>query len=106
MISGDVFARIIARLSIERTARREAFLKVGGRPYRTIWVEPDGWSIGIIDQTKLPHEFRTVSLKSVREVERAIRDMLVRGAPLIGATGAYGLCLAIIADPGDAALDS
>jgi methylthioribose-1-phosphate isomerase len=80
-------------------------LKVGGRPYRTIWVEPNGWSIGIVDQTKLPHEFRTVSLKSVREVERAIRDMLVRGAPLIGATGAYGLCLATVADPGDAALD-
>ncbi len=79
-------------------------MKVGGTPYRTIWVEPDGWSVGIIDQTRLPHEFRTVVLKTVIDAERAIREMLVRGAPLIGATGAYGLSLAAHADASDGAL--
>jgi methylthioribose-1-phosphate isomerase len=80
-------------------------MKVGGIHYRTIWVEADGWSIGIIDQTRLPHEFRTVALRRVDDAAHAIRDMLVRGAPLIGATGAYGMCLAARADAGDAALD-
>jgi methylthioribose-1-phosphate isomerase len=83
----------------------EASLKVGGVAYRTIWVEPDGRSIGIIDQTKLPHDFQTVTLRRVQDVEHAIHDMLVRGAPLIGAAGAYGMCLAAVADPGDSALD-
>ena len=63
-------------------------MRVGGVPYRTIWVERDGWSVGIIDQTKLPHVFQTVILQCVEDAERAIREMLVRGAPLIGATGA------------------
>jgi methylthioribose-1-phosphate isomerase len=80
-------------------------LKVGGVPYRTIWTEADGWSIGIIDQTKLPHEFRTLTLLRFQDAERAIRDMQVRGAPLIGATAAYGMCLAARTDPGDAALE-
>jgi methylthioribose-1-phosphate isomerase len=79
-------------------------LKVGGVAYRTIWVEADGRSVGIIDQTKLPHAFQTVTLKRVQDAEHAIRDMLVRGAPLIGAAGAYGMCLAAIADPSDSAL--
>jgi methylthioribose-1-phosphate isomerase len=83
----------------------EAGLKVGGVAYRTIWVEPDGRSVGIIDQTKLPHDFQTATLRRVQDVEHAIRDMLVRGAPLIGAAGAYGMCLAAVADPGDSALD-
>ncbi len=48
-------------------------MKVGGTPYRTIWAELDGWSVGIIDQTRLPHEFRTVVLKTVIDAERAIR---------------------------------
>ena len=80
-------------------------MKVGGIPFRTIWVERDGWSVGIIDQTKLPHEFRTVTLRRAQDAERAIREMLVRGAPLIGATGAYGMCLAARTDPSDAKLD-
>ncbi len=80
-------------------------MKVGGVSYRTIWVDADGWSVGIIDQTRLPHEFVTVSLKTVADAERAIRDMLVRGAPLIGATGAYGMALAAHADPGDRSLE-
>jgi methylthioribose-1-phosphate isomerase len=81
-------------------------LKVGGKTYRTIWVEADGWSVGIIDQTKLPHEFRTVTLRRLRDVEHAIRNMQVRGAPLIGATAAYGICLAAVEDPRDDALDA
>src|SRR5262249_18142796 len=82
-----------------------AIVKVGGIPYRTIWVEADGWAVRIIDQTGLPHEFVTASLKTVADAERAIRDMLVRGAPLIGATGAYGMALAAHADPGDRSLE-
>jgi len=80
-------------------------MKVNGVPYRTIWLAEDGWSVVIIDQTKLPHLFETVRLTTLEDVARAIKDMLVRGAPLIGATGAYGMCLAVHADPSDAALD-
>jgi len=81
-------------------------MKVGAKHYRTIWVEPDGWSVTVIDQTKLPFAFETVTLRSVQDVAKAISDMLVRGAPLIGATGAYGMCLAAREDPSDAALDA
>ncbi len=70
-------------------------MRVNGKPQRTIWVQDDGWSIGIIDQTRLPHVFETVTLKALDEAARAISDMLVRGAPLIGATAAYGVCLAL-----------
>src|SRR5262245_59825155 len=88
-----------------RSGRTEALMTIGGVHYRTIWVEADGWSVGIIDQTRLPHEFRTVALRRLEDAVRAIRDMLVRGAPLIGATGAYGMCLAARADASDAALE-
>ncbi|MGH6941444.1 MAG: S-methyl-5-thioribose-1-phosphate isomerase, partial [Hypericibacter sp.] len=80
-------------------------MKVGGAPNRTIWPDPDGRSVRIIDQTQLPFAFETVRLRDVEGMARAIRDMLVRGAPLIGAAGAYGLWLAAQADPGDDALD-
>jgi len=80
-------------------------MKVEGVPYRTIWVEKDGWSVGIIDQTKLPHAFETLTLRRVEEAASAIRDMRVRGAPLIGATGAYGMCLAAHEDATSGALD-
>ena len=80
-------------------------MKVEGVPHRTIWVEPDGWSVGIIDQTRLPHRFAKVTLRRPEEAARAIHDMLVRGAPLIGATAAYGMCLATRQDASDAALD-
>ncbi len=80
-------------------------MKVDGKPFRTIWVEPDGWSVGIIDQTRLPHEFVLVQLRSVEEAAHAIEAMLVRGAPLIGATAAYGMALAMQEDPSDASLE-
>jgi methylthioribose-1-phosphate isomerase len=80
-------------------------MKVDGRPMRSIWVEPDGWSVGIIDQTALPHRFVTARLTTLDETAHAIRAMLVRGAPLIGAAAAYGVCLAVRADTSDDALD-
>ncbi len=80
-------------------------MKVAGIPHRTIWVEPDGWSVGIIDQTRLPHVFAKLRLTCAEEAARAIREMQVRGAPLIGATAAYGMALAAREDPRDEALD-
>ncbi|WP_224244398.1 S-methyl-5-thioribose-1-phosphate isomerase [Hyalangium gracile] len=80
-------------------------MKVHGQPMRTIWVEPDGWSVGIIDQTRLPHAFVTLRLTTMEEVAHAIRSMQVRGAPLIGAAAAYGVCLALRVDASDGALE-
>jgi methylthioribose-1-phosphate isomerase len=80
-------------------------MKVDGKPMRSIWLEPDGWSVGVIDQTVLPHRFATVRLATVEETAHAIHTMLIRGAPLIGATAAYGICLALRADASDEALD-
>jgi len=79
-------------------------MKVSGTPMRTIWLEPDGAAVGIIDQTLLPHELVTARLVSLDDAAHAIRAMLVRGAPLIGATAAYGVALAMRRDPSDAAL--
>jgi methylthioribose-1-phosphate isomerase len=76
-------------------------MKVDGKPYRSIWLEADGWSVGIIDQTLLPHRFATLRLTRLADVVRAIGSMQVRGAPLIGAAAAYGICLAVRADPSD-----
>ncbi|HJN60167.1 MAG TPA: S-methyl-5-thioribose-1-phosphate isomerase [Alphaproteobacteria bacterium] len=76
-------------------------MKVDGRDYRTIWLAEDGWAVEIIDQTKLPHAFESRRLESVEAAAAAIRDMQVRGAPLIGATAAYGMALAMRADAGD-----
>jgi len=80
-------------------------MRVKSRHIRSIWVEGDGWSVGIIDQTKLPHGFETVRLTSLDDAARAIKTMQVRGAPLIGATAAYGVCLALRADASDEALE-
>ena len=79
-------------------------MNVGGKPMRSIWLEPDGWSVGIIDQTRLPHGFVTDRLTTLEAAAEAIRAMRVRGAPLIGATAAYGICLALRKDASDAAL--
>ncbi len=79
-------------------------MKVDGTPYRTIWVADDGVAVEIIDQTRLPHEFVTVRLDTAAEAACAIKDMLVRGAPLIGVTAAYGVALAMRQDPSDAGL--
>ena len=79
-------------------------MKINGRHYRTIWLGADGWSVEVIEQTRLPHRFETIALKTVGEVAHAIKSMQVRGAPLIGATAAYGLALALRADASDASL--
>ena len=80
-------------------------MRVDGKSMRSIWLEPDGWSVGIIDQTALPHRLVTARLTTLDEAAHAIRAMLIRGAPLIGATAAYGVCLALRADASDEALD-
>jgi methylthioribose-1-phosphate isomerase len=79
-------------------------MNVNGKPQRTIWPGSDGKSVEIIDQTRLPHEFAVARLGTLEDAAHAIRAMLVRGAPLIGATAAYGLWLALRSDPSDAAL--
>lgn len=80
-------------------------MKVDGKPTRTIWTEPDGKSLGIIDQTQLPHRFVTLRLASLRDAAHAIKSMQVRGAPLIGATAAYGVWLAMLEDASDENLE-
>ncbi len=80
-------------------------MKVGDRHVRSIWLEQDGWSVGAIDQRRLPHDFVVVRLATCDAAADAIRSMLVRGAPLIGATAAYGMALSMRADSSDAALD-
>ena len=79
-------------------------MKVDGTPYRTIWLAEDGQAVMIIDQTKLPFEFVTLRLETMADAARAIADMWVRGAPLIGATAAYGMALAMKDDASDAGL--
>jgi len=80
-------------------------MKIDGRHTRTIWLEADGWSVGVIDQTKLPHRYVTARLASLEDTARAISTMVIRGAPLIGATAAYGVCLALREDASDEGLE-
>src|SRR5258705_9437831 len=80
-------------------------MKVDGKPTRTLWLEADGRSVGIIDQTQLPHHFVTLRLTTLKDAAHAIAAMQVRGAPLIGAAAAYGVALALNADPSDEALE-
>jgi methylthioribose-1-phosphate isomerase len=80
-------------------------MRVDGKNTRSIWLEADGWSVGVIDQSQLPHRFATIRLTRLDDAARAIATMQVRGAPLIGATAAYGVCLALRADASDEALE-
>jgi methylthioribose-1-phosphate isomerase len=80
-------------------------MKVDGKHIRSIWLEPDGWTVSAIDQRLLPHDFVVARLTTCDAAADAIRSMLVRGAPLIGATAAYGMALAMRADSSDAGLD-
>jgi methylthioribose-1-phosphate isomerase len=79
-------------------------MKINGTPYRTIWLGADGQSAEIIDQTRLPHRFETLRLATLGDAAQAIKVMQVRGAPLIGATAAYGVAIAMRKDASDAAL--
>jgi methylthioribose-1-phosphate isomerase len=80
-------------------------VNINGKPYRTIWLAQDGVSVEIIDQTRLPHALVTVTLRTLEEAAAAIKTMQVRGAPLIGVTAAYGVCLALRRDASDDGLD-
>ena len=79
-------------------------MRIDGRDYRTIWLDDDGRRVHVIDQTLLPHRLETRLLSNVAEAGRAIADMIVRGAPLIGVTGAYGLALAVADNDADTAI--
>lgn len=79
-------------------------MRVGGRAYRSIWIDEATGVPVIIDQTVLPHRFATRRLPELSDAAEAIRTMRVRGAPLIGATAAHGLARALAVDPGDASL--
>src|SRR6185312_8123392 len=81
-------------------------MKIDGIAYRSVWVDQDdGWSVGIIDQTKLPWALEVRRLTSRDEAAHAIRSMQTRGAPLIGAVAAYGLCLGLRADAWSEAME-
>ena len=71
-------------------------MKIEGKEYRTIWFDEENQVVKIIDQTKLPHQFIIKDLKTIKDAINAIKTMEVRGAPLIGATAAYGIVLAIM----------
>ncbi|MGA7539929.1 MAG: S-methyl-5-thioribose-1-phosphate isomerase [Steroidobacteraceae bacterium] len=75
-------------------------MKIAGTPYRTLWPLDCG-AVRVIDQSRLPFELATLDLTSLEDAARAIKSMVVRGAPLIGATAAYGLALALRTDPSD-----
>ena len=75
-------------------------MHVNGKPHTTLWLDQDGQQVHIIDQTRLPHQFTVHSLRSLDDFCVAIREMQVRGAPLIGVTAAYGLAMALRNDPG------
>ena len=81
-------------------------MKVGDTHYRSIWRDADTGEIRAIDQRWLPHEFRVVTLATLDDFATAIRDMWVRGAPLIGATAAYGIACVMATDASDASLDA
>jgi methylthioribose-1-phosphate isomerase len=72
-----------------------------GKRWRTIWLNDDDVTVGVIDQRLLPHKFKTLTLRTMEDCAEAIRNMTVRGAPLIGATAAYGMCFAVRNNPGD-----
>jgi methylthioribose-1-phosphate isomerase len=79
-------------------------VKISGKHYRTIWPTAAG-SVRVIDQSRLPFEFSTIDLNTLDDAAHAIRTMVVRGAPLIGATAAYGMALALRSNASDAHLD-
>jgi len=81
-------------------------MKVDGVAYRGVWVDPaDGWSVRIFDQTRLPWALDILRLADRDQAAHAIKSMQTRGAPLIGAVAAYGLCLALRADSSAEAME-
>jgi methylthioribose-1-phosphate isomerase len=80
-------------------------MRIDGRDFRTIWLDEGGRDVWVIDQRRLPHRFETVRLASAEAAGAAISEMTVRGAPLIGATAAYGMALAAAEDASDAGME-
>src|SRR6201995_5689123 len=80
-------------------------MKIDGVHYRSIWLSDNGWSVPIFDQRHFPWRVEVAELTAADMAARAIKEMWTRGAPLIGATAAYGLCLALREDPSDASLE-
>ncbi|MEN2494330.1 MAG: Methylthioribose-1-phosphate isomerase [Hyphomicrobiaceae bacterium hypho_1] len=81
-------------------------MKINGKHFRTIWVNSDGWSVSTFDQTLLPHSTEIIKLTTIKDVAHAIKSMQVRGAPLIGATAAYGICLQMRKNPSSISLSA
>jgi methylthioribose-1-phosphate isomerase len=81
-------------------------MKIDGIHYRSIWLSDNGWSVRIFDQRRLPWRVEIAELTSAEMAARAIKEMWTRGAPLIGATAAYGMCLGLRTDASDEALES
>ena len=79
-------------------------MKVDGKYYMTIEASQDESSVIIIDQTLLPFKFKLVRIRALNEMKNAIYNMQVRGAPLIGVSGAFGISLACLEDPSDVAI--
>jgi methylthioribose-1-phosphate isomerase len=81
-------------------------MKIDGVSYRSVWLNPDdGWSVHILDQTQLPWSLSVLRMTTLEEAAHAIKSMQARGAPLIGAVAAYGLCLALRADASTDAME-
>jgi methylthioribose-1-phosphate isomerase len=80
-------------------------MKIDGTAYRSVWVDADGRSVHVFDQTKLPWQVEILRLADVDAAAHAIRSMQVRGAPLIGAVAAYGVALAVRADASTDAME-
>jgi methylthioribose-1-phosphate isomerase len=79
-------------------------MRIRGERYRSIFLADDGWTVAVIDQTRLPFDFELRHLRTAEDAAEAIAAMVVRGAPLIGVTAAYGVALGMRADPSDAGL--
>jgi methylthioribose-1-phosphate isomerase len=80
-------------------------VKIDGVHHRSIWLSENGWSVRILDQRQLPWRVEIAELTTVEAAARAIKEMWTRGAPLIGATAAYGIALGLRADASDSALE-
>jgi methylthioribose-1-phosphate isomerase len=80
-------------------------MRIRGESYRSIFLADDGWTVAVVDQTRLPFVFELARLRSAEDAADAIRAMVVRGAPLIGITAAYGVALGMRSDASDAGLD-
>ena len=81
-------------------------MKVKGKNYRSIWLDKKKSTVVVIDQRQLPHQFKLLYLKNIKEIKKAIKEMVVRGAPLIGVTVAYGIYLSMKKDPSDKNLNT